>query len=315
MNPKPPNPARRPARERRTRWRRAARQERRIGQVEDAGNAERRVTIARLARVPPPDQGDILRTHHRASPASLARGESPCPTASARHMLATDPVCDCSGVAKSAWASIYASPISPARRPAPSKHPRTMLQSPPRTITNRPLSRPSSTPIREQPAVRLRAVFVPGTAGRTREVPIGRGHHVAEIGGVEPRHQAEFSKDPGARSTCRASPLWSSGRMPMLDGAPMTATGRRITPHPARKPEVETCGSPSQWRWRERSASSRVRSAASGVTREPPPRPRAYDAAPDRRGPGRSPGGGADPARGRSVVRRSRRRARRSSWV
>ena len=79
-------------------------------------------------------------------PARRASGDLPRPTASARHMLETEPVLDSSGVAKSACASTYARPMRPAAaRRAPSRHPRTMLQSPPRTTTNRPYAAPAAT--------------------------------------------------------------------------------------------------------------------------------------------------------------------------
>ena len=99
----------------------------------------------------------------RLRPASRASGELPRPDASARLMLATEPVLDSSGVAKSACASIYASPTdAPAVRRAPRTQPSTMLQSPPSTTAkrhsrllarpvpraraNRPLTAPHSAP-------------------------------------------------------------------------------------------------------------------------------------------------------------------------
>ena len=112
-------------------------------------------------------------------------------------MLAADPVIDSCDVAKSAWASMYASPTRCVTLDAASREPSTMLQSPPRTSGKRP-------PVLAAVTRSASSLLYCKTSGsfrispwRTPEVPIWRRRDIPVILGCEQIDDAELSQDRG----------------------------------------------------------------------------------------------------------------------
>ena len=149
-------------------------------------------------------------------------------------MLATDPVIDSSGLAKSACASTYASPT----RLWPAAVPRAVAGAEQAAEHDAAVAaknnhepivfEPFCDLFAERSAVRGHSGLVPGLAGRPREVLVARRQHLAEVGGVQPLDHAARPEDTGpAVHVLRRTGLAIRAKTD-AGGGSMTATALRI---------------------------------------------------------------------------------------
>ncbi len=173
-------------------------------QVENARDRERLVAVP-LALVSPPDQRDVLTAHERhrtGQPRECAchrgprRGRGPCspPTRSSippgsRNRRARRRRRARSGLGR-----------SPCRRRAPTRAQEAAEHDAAIAADDDEKSivvEPGRDSIGERPAVGGHARLVPGLAGRTLEVLVGRRQHVAEVRRVQPLDQAQVPERLG----------------------------------------------------------------------------------------------------------------------
>lgn len=118
----------------------------------------------------------------------------PRPTASARHILATDPVRVLRRREVGVGIEVRQGdgPRSTAGTEQTSQHDAAVT---PQDEREPPALKAGCDPLRERVTILYQALFVPRLARRANKIAIWRQRHVAEVVCLEPRCQAEFSED------------------------------------------------------------------------------------------------------------------------